>query len=134
MFEPKADHLDLIRSGPNQAQYESFLTLGFGGSGTDLAKAWNINDQGTEVLKDGNQSITTVKLDLVSKDPAILRNLTHITIWVDPIRGISLKQQFFAPSGDTRTTYFTHIRYNEKIKDVSSFAIKTDKQTSISTH
>ena len=130
MFEPKTDHLTILRAGNNQALYESFLTLGFGGSGKDLAKVWNIADQGTEVFKDGNKSVTTVKLDLVPKDPAQGNTFPHITIWVDPTLGVSLKQQFFTPAGDYRTTYFDHIRVNQKVNE-SAFAIKTDKKTQI---
>jgi hypothetical protein len=35
---------------------------------------------------------------------------THITIWVDLARDISLKQVFFTPSGDTDTTIYSNIR------------------------
>ena len=43
-------------------------------------------------------------------------------------RGISLKQQFVTPSGDSKTTYFTNIRYNQKV-DTNAFAIKTNSKT-----
>jgi len=128
LFDPGSDHLTILSAANNQAQYESFLTLGFGGSGTDLAKAWNITDLGTEQLNDGEKMVTTVKLDLVSKDPNVRNMVSHITIWVDPTRAISLKQQFFMPSEDQRTTYFTNIRYNQPV-NTKPFAIKTDKKT-----
>lgn len=130
MFEPGADHLTILSAGNNKAQYESFLTLGFGGSGSDLAKAWTITDLGTEPINDGSKMVTTTKLDLVSKDPNVRNMFTHITIWVDPARGISLKQQFFTPSEDQRTTYFTNIRYNQSV-NTRPFAIKTDKKTTV---
>ena len=130
MFEPALNHLTLLHAGSNQAQYESFLTLGFGGSGRDLAKTWDITDQGTEVLKDGAKSVTTTKLDLVAKDPANRNMFSHITIWVDPSQGVSYKQLFFTPAGDYYTTYFDHVRYNQKINE-AAFAIKIDKQTQI---
>jgi hypothetical protein len=133
MFEPLANHLTILSAGANQAQYESFLTLGFGASGRDLAKAWTITDQGTETLNDGSRDVSTVKLKLVARDPAILKNLGYVLIWVDPARGLSLKQQFFTPAGDYRTTYFTNIRYNQKI-DTAAFAIKTNKQTQVDRH
>jgi outer membrane lipoprotein-sorting protein len=130
LFDPGADHLTVVSAGNNQAQYESFLTLGFGGSGTELAKAWTITDLGTEPINDGTKMVTTTKLDLVSKDPSVRNTFTHITIWVDPARGISLKQQFFMPSEDQRTTYFTNIRYNQSV-NTKPFAIKTDKKTTV---
>lgn len=128
LFDPGSDHLTLLSAGNNKAQYENFLTLGFGGSGTDLAKAWTITDLGTEQLNDGTKMVTTAKLDLVSKDPNVRNMVTHITIWVDPARGVSLKQQFFMPSEDERTTFFTNIRYNQPV-NTKPFAIKTDKKT-----
>jgi outer membrane lipoprotein-sorting protein len=115
VFDPATKDLKVFPAGKNKAQYESFLTLGFGGSGSDLIKAWTVNYLGTEPLSDGSTTITTSKLDLVSKDPNVRNMFTHITIWVDLSRGISLKQQFFTPSDDYRTTIYTNIRYNQPI-------------------
>ncbi len=130
LFDPGADHLTVLHAGANQQQYESFLTLGFGGSGTALAKSWNVTLQGKETLNDGSGPVETVKLDLVPKDPKVLENVTHITIWVDLKRGISLKQQFFLPSEDEKTATYTHIRYNQKV-NTSPYTIKTDRKTTI---
>ena len=66
----------------------------------------------------------------MSKDPNARNTFTHVTIWVDPVRGISLKQMFFTPSEDVRTAVYTHIRYNERV-DAGKFAIKTDKKTTV---
>jgi outer membrane lipoprotein-sorting protein len=124
LYAPGTNHItEYSSSGPNQARYEAFLALGFGGKGSDLAKAWNITDQGTEQISDGNKSVQAEKLDLVSKEASVRSNFTHITIWVDPVRDVSLKQESFAPSGDTNTTYYTNIRLNQPI-DLKAFAIK----------
>jgi len=130
MYEPGTNRLTILHAGNNQAQYESFLTLGFGGSGTDLAKTWDITEQGTETIKDGAKPYKVVKLDLVAKNPANRNMFSHITVWVEPTLGISLKQQFFSPSGDVFTTYFEHIRYNQKVNE-GAFAIKTNKDTQV---
>ena len=50
-------------------------------------------------------------------------NVTHITIWVDLARDLSLKQVGFTPSGDTQTTTYTNIHLNQPI-DQKPFAIK----------
>jgi hypothetical protein len=103
--------VDIFKAGNNQAKYEGFLTLGFGGSGQALAKAWTITDQGPETI-DG---VKTEKLDLVAKDPAVKSTFTHVTIWIDPVRDVSLKQIFVAPNNDSRTATYTNIRLNAKI-------------------
>jgi outer membrane lipoprotein-sorting protein len=129
LFDPGTNHLTVVTSKGNQAQMESFLTLGFGGSGKDLAKAWTISDLGDEVV-DGVQ---TAKLDLVPKDPAVRNNCTHMTIWVDPLRGISLKQSFYMPSDDYRTAVYTNIKYNVKI-DEKPYQININSKTTRDEH
>jgi outer membrane lipoprotein-sorting protein len=74
--------------------------------------------------------VQTAKLDLVSKLQSVRNNFSHVTIWVDPTRAISLKQVLFEPSGDSRTSYFRNVEYNKKIL-TSVFKIKTDTKTQV---
>ncbi len=111
IFTVGTNQVDLFKAGANQARYDSFLTLGFGGSGKDLQRAWDITDQGPDTI----DQIKTEKLDLVSKDPSVKNMFTHITIWIDPARGVSLKQVFYAPNGDNRTATYSNIRLNSSI-------------------
>ena len=93
------------------SQYESFLTLGFGGSGKNLQSNWTVLCQGMESI-DGTQ---TAKLDLKPKQQSVANMFSHITIWIDPTRSLGLKQIFYEPSGDNRTATYTGIKYNTKI-------------------
>ena len=68
MFDPGVNQITVLHAGANQADMKSYFTLGFGGSGNDLAHSWNINDLGPETLSDGSQQVKTEKLDLTSKD------------------------------------------------------------------
>jgi outer membrane lipoprotein-sorting protein len=122
VFNPGTNQVDQFSAtGKNQSTAEIVLSLGFGGSGADLEKSWDITDLGPETLKDGNQAVQTEKLDLVSKDASIRDNYaSHITIWLDPARGVSLKQLSFnasegKPTGDTRTVYYSNIRLNQPV-------------------
>jgi outer membrane lipoprotein-sorting protein len=115
LFDPGTKDLKVFTAEKNKAQYESFLTLGFGGSGTDLAKTWTVTDLGTEQMSDGSANVPVTKFDLVSKDPDVRNMFSHIYIWIDLNRAISLKQQFFTPSGDYQTATYTNIRYNQNI-------------------
>ncbi len=107
-YEPGIKQLTVIRAGANRNQWESFLTLGFGGSGTDLKVNWKVSLLGTETM-DGVQ---VAKLDLVPVQQSVANMFTHVTIWVDPAKGLSHKQIFYQPSGDLRTATYTNIRYN----------------------
>jgi outer membrane lipoprotein-sorting protein len=124
LYNSSTNHLDQFSaSGENQARAETFFTLGFGGSGTDLKKAWAITDEGTEQLNDGSKTVSVEKLDLLSKDPGARSNFSHVTIWVDPVRDVSLKQEFFTPSGDTQTATYSNIHLNQKV-NTDSFTVK----------
>ena len=53
--------------------------LGFGASGKELPKKWDIKYAGPETV-DG---MKTDKLELVAKDPTVRKNLPKVTIWMD---------------------------------------------------
>ncbi len=115
LYTPESKQVDLYKTGANQANFESFLSLGFGGSGTDLVKAWQITDNGPETLTESGHPVKTEKLTLVSKDPGVRDTVKQVTVWVDPTRDVSLKQIFLLPNGDSRTALYTDIHRNAKI-------------------
>ena len=79
-------------------------------------------------MSDGTQTVKVEKLDLINKDPAQRSSIAHVTIWIDPTRAVSLKQEFFFTSEDTQTAVYTHLRYNQSI-NTKRYAIKTDSKT-----
>jgi len=139
-FNPGTNQLDeYTASGKNQTLAQTLMTLGFGGSGSDLTKAWTITDQGMEQMSDGSKTVEVEKLDLKPKDATIANNYaTHITIWIDPVRDVSLKQVSFeasggTPTGDTRTVFYTNIRLNQKV-EVGPFAINCKGKCTVVPH
>jgi outer membrane lipoprotein-sorting protein len=125
LYQPGIKQETVLSAGANRQQYESYSTLGFGGSGHDLTAQWNVAYQGMEKI-DG---VETAKLDLTSKHPSPDPMFTHITIWVDPTHSTSLKQVFFEPSGDMRTATYTNILLN-KSPD-SMFTLKAPPGTNV---
>jgi outer membrane lipoprotein-sorting protein len=111
LLQPEIKQETLFSAGSNRGRYESFLTLGFGGSGKDLESNWTVSCQGMEPI-DGTQ---TAKLDLKPKQQSVANMFTHVTVWIDPTRSLGLKQIFYEPSGDNRTATYTSIKYNTKI-------------------
>jgi len=136
---------DLVVSGgkvtlfeklPNQvhlysaSRFESYMILGFGASGTQLGEKWDIAYLGTESLLDGRTSVKTAKLELVAKDPDVRKMFPKVTIWVDPLRAVSLKQVFDEGRGQSRTSYYSNIKLNPTLPG-SDFTINTDSKTQI---
>jgi outer membrane lipoprotein-sorting protein len=139
VFNPGTNHIDEFSAGgKNQAVADTLTTLGFGSSGSSLAKSWTITDQGTEQMSDGSKSVAVEKLDLVSKDQNIRNSWTHIAMWIDASRAVPLKQISYqasggTPTGDTRTVFYTNIRLNQSV-DVAPFAIKCKGGCTVDTH
>ena len=111
LLQPEIKQETLFSAGSNHAQYESFLTLGFGGSGKNLQSNWTVTCQGMESV-DGVQS---AKLDLKPKQQSVANMFAHVTVWIDPTRSLGVKQIFYEPSGDNRTATYTNIKYNVRI-------------------
>src|SRR3984885_5647665 len=118
-YEPTIKQLTRFRVGANRSQWESFLTVGFGGSGTDLEANWKVSLLGSESMN----GVQVAKLDLVPLHKKVLDIFTHVTIWIDPTQGISYKQIFFEAGGDRRTATYKNIRYNQPIPN-DVFVIK----------
>lgn len=121
-YQPTVKQETILKAGSN---YERYFTLGFGGSGKDLAANWNLNYLGTESV-DGVQ---TAKLDLTPKTPS--DQFTHITVWIDAKRGVSLKQEVFQSSGDSRTAVYSNIKLNGV--PASAFTLHIAPGTQVST-
>ena len=105
-------------------KYESYLVLGFGASGKDLEQKFNVKYAGTEAVN----GLKAEKLELVAKDPDVLKVIPHITIWIDPARGVSLKQYFDEGQGQSRTCTYSNIKINQALPS-DAFSFKTDSKT-----
>ena len=124
VYQSKIDQVTEYNAGKDRAAFESFLVLGFGGSGQDMLKSFDVTYGGSEKV-DG---IETSKLVLIPKSEKIRNTFDHIWLWIDPARGVSLRQQLFAPGGDYRLASYSDIRLNEKIPD-GTFKLKTTGKT-----
>jgi outer membrane lipoprotein-sorting protein len=124
MFQPRINRVTIYNAGKNRQEVESFLVLGFGGGGHELLKSFDVKLLGTDKV-DG---VETSELDLVPKSAKVQKMFPHILLWIDPMRGISVKQKLFQPDGDYRLATYTDIRLNEKIPD-SVFKLKTNSKT-----
>ncbi len=126
MYDPKIDQVTVYNAGKNRADVESFLVLGFGGRGHDLAKSYDVKYQGTEKI----HGVETAKLELVPKSEKLRNNIARIVLWVDLARGISLQQQLFDGVGNYRLARYTRIQLNQKLPD-GVFKLKTTGKTTV---
>jgi outer membrane lipoprotein-sorting protein len=112
MYQPKVDQV-------------TEFDLGFGGSGQDLVKAFDVTYVGPEKI-DG---VATAKLQLVPKSEKARNTYNRIFLWIDLDRGISVQQQFFTPQQDYRLAKYSSIQVNGKKIPDEVFKLKTTGKT-----
>jgi outer membrane lipoprotein-sorting protein len=127
LYQPGLDQLTRYAAGKNRDAFQSFLVLGFGGAGHDLAKQFDVRYAGTETVG----GIQAAKLELVPKSQRVRGMFARILLWIDPARGISVQQQFFEPSsGNYRLVQYSNPELKQKVPD-SAFKLKTTSKTKV---
>lgn len=125
LYQPRIDQVTVYKTGKNKAEVESFLALGFGGRGHDLARTFDVKLLGAETV----DNLPTQKLELIPKSARMRANFNRILLWIDMARGLSVQQQFFEPSsGNFRLVKYFNIQLNQKLND-DVFKLKTTKKT-----
>ena len=123
MYQPKPDQVTVYDLGKNRVDLESYVVLGFGGSGQDLQKAFDVTYVGAETIN----GVATGKLQLLPKSDKVRNTYNRIFLWIDLDKGISVQQQFFSPQGDYRLTKYSSL--NEKKIPDEVFKLKTTSKT-----
>jgi outer membrane lipoprotein-sorting protein len=124
VYQPKIEQVIVYPTSGNRNEIESYLVLGFGGSGEDLKKSFDLSYLGEETV----EGIATAKLQLIPKSEKFRNNISKILLWIDLSRGISMQQQFFQSQGDYRLAKYSGVQLKAKIGgDV--FQLKTTSKT-----
>jgi outer membrane lipoprotein-sorting protein len=124
VYQPKIEQVIEYSAGGNQQEIETFLVLGFGGSGEDLKKSFDVSYQGEETI-DG---VATAKLQLIPKSDKARSNFPQIFLWIDLSRGICVQQKLMQPQDDYRLAKYSAIKVNAKINN-DVFRLKTTGKT-----
>jgi outer membrane lipoprotein-sorting protein len=123
---------------PNLKQYQSYdlgkdaqtadqlLLLGFGTSGSDLAKSYDIKLVGPDKV-DGKECS---ELELTPKDPSVKAKLAKVDLWIPADAGYPVQQQFFDPPkpGNWRKVTYSNINLSPDIKGTLDLKIPKGTQ------
>ncbi len=126
LYQPKIDRVTEYSASKNRQEFESFLVLGFGGRGHDLANSFEVSYEGSEQV----EGRPTAKLLLIPKSDRVRGMFEKIYLWIDTSRGVSVQQQFLEPSGDYRLSKYSNIKMNTNIPE-STFKLQTTGKTQV---
>jgi outer membrane lipoprotein-sorting protein len=110
---------DEVKPYPQAGKFESYVMLGFGASGKELLAKWDIKYIGSENIG----GVQTAILELVAKDPDVRKNLSKVTIWVDPDRAVSLKQVFTTGAASSKIGLYSNFKLNQSLPG-NAFTLK----------
>jgi outer membrane lipoprotein-sorting protein len=124
VYQPKIEQVLQYTAGANHNEIESYLVLGFGGSGQDLKNSFDVTYQGEETI----DNIATAKLHLTPKNEKVRNYFTEAFLWIDLNRGISLQQKFMQSQGDYRLAKYSAVNVHAKLSS-DVFRLKTTGKT-----
>jgi outer membrane lipoprotein-sorting protein len=129
VYKSKTEIVDVWDASAHREEVETLLVLGFGSSGDDIRKTFEVTDGGEEKI-DGTD---TAKLELVPKSDKIEQHFPKIILWINTQTGISVQQKLMETNGDYRLAKYSAIQLGQKIP-AKMFQLKTSGKTKIVTH
>ena len=129
VYQPNTQTIDVYDASAHREEAETLLVLGFGSSGEEVRKSFDVSYGGEEKI-DG---VDTAKLELVPKSEKIKQHFPQIILWINLENGISVQQKLVAPNGDYRLAKYSDIRLNQKIPN-KVFKLRTSNNAKVVTH
>ena len=129
LYKSRTATVDVYDASAHRDEFETFLVLGFGSSGNDMQKTFDVTYGDSEKI-DGTD---TVRLDLVPKSDKIKEHFPKIILWINPQTGISVQQKLMETDGDYRLAKYSAIQLGQKIP-AKMFQLKTSGKTKVVTH
>jgi outer membrane lipoprotein-sorting protein len=128
IYTPATEQVDVYDASAHREEFEAFLVLGFGSSGEDMRKSFDVKYMGQEKVGTADTAV----LQLTPRSQKIKERFPRIDLWIDS-RGFSLRQKLYQPDGDYRLAEYTNIQPNQKISD-NVFKLKKSGNAKIINH
>jgi outer membrane lipoprotein-sorting protein len=114
IYNPKLSRVEEYDLGKNRALVDQFLLLGFGTSGHELEKNYEITLVDEETL----DTRKVVQLELTPKSDKVRDQISKIQIWLDEADWLPVQQKFSETgTKDYFIIHYTNVVRNPKIHD-----------------
>jgi len=112
IYYPKIQTVQVYNLGKQRSLVDQFLLLGFGSSGTELARNYSLKVTGEEQI--AGEAAT--RLELVPKAASVREYIEKAELWISA-GGYPLRQRFDRPSGDYTLITYSDVQINTKMPD-----------------
>jgi outer membrane lipoprotein-sorting protein len=116
VYLPKLKTLQIYDLANHGEQFDQFVMIGFGTSGTELARDYDMKVLGTEPVK-GQEGVAAVHLQLIPKTGEARQYVKKLELWI-PEQGdpYPLQEKITEPSGDYRLVTYSGLTINPPLK------------------
>jgi outer membrane lipoprotein-sorting protein len=119
IFYPKAKTLEVYDTGKNAAALDQFILLGFGTSGADLRKNYDLKLDASETVG----GVRTSHLELAPKAEDARKMVTRIDLWIPEGQNTPLQEKLLEPSKNYQVITYSDVKINPVIPD-AEFELK----------
>jgi outer membrane lipoprotein-sorting protein len=120
IYYPNAKELHIYDTGAQGEQIEQFLMLGFGSSGTDLQKSYEMRLSGTEDVN----GLKAVHLTLIPKSGEARKLVKQVDLWISERDHYPVQEKILEPSGDYNLLVFSSVQINPPALRESDMKLK----------
>jgi len=115
IYYPKINTLQVYDLDKHGEQLDRFVMIGFGTSGTELARDYDMTIVASEVPK--GQSVEAIRLQLVPKSGDAREYVKKLELWI-PQQGdpYPVQEKISQPSGDYRLVTYSELKINPALK------------------
>jgi hypothetical protein len=115
IYRPKIKQLEVYDLQKQGEQIDKFVMIGFGTSGAELAKDYDVTVSGVESLK--GQTGKFIHSKLIPKSAEAREYVTSMELWI-PEQGdpYPVREKVLAPSGDYRLVTYSDLKINPVLK------------------
>lgn len=113
LFYPKINTVQIYDLGRQRSLLDQFLLLGFGSSGSEIARNYSIKVAGEEAV--GGRR--TTRIELVPKSQQVMDQIQKVYLWIPDNAGHPVQQQFMQPGGNYNKVVYSDIQINPNLPD-----------------
>jgi len=119
IFYPGANTVEIYDAGKHITTADEILLMGFGVSGAELRKNYDIKLAGTETLNGEKTS----RLELVPKSDEVRKLATKIELWIPEGKNNPVQEKLTQPSKNYQLVSFSNVKLNVPLAD-SDYSLK----------
>jgi outer membrane lipoprotein-sorting protein len=110
IYTPKLRTVTVYDLGKYGSQVDQFLLVGFGTSGTELARQYDMRTLGVEEVR----GVKATRLELIPKANDVRDVMAKLELWIPeaPADAYPIQQKFYGKSGDYRIATYSDLKLN----------------------